>query len=358
MGNNSRCYQTKMHNKLTVLPSILTLSLLLLTACSDTTTTASAGPEKKKVGVVLATGKENDNSYNEYTLRGAKDGAKAVGANFSYRTSTSKSDYEKNIEAHIAEGADLVITVGSLMGDATAAMAKKYPNIKFAIVDHAYLPNKEGVNPYTQDLDNVTSLMFAEDQAGYLAGVLAGCVSQTGKVATVSGSENASVKHFVAGFQKGAKSVKPSIVTFNQSIPDFNDSVTGKTVGQNFISQGADVIFGVGGNTGKGALIAAKQAKKKAIGADVDQYLVSPEVKDVLIASATKNIDAVTSKAVQDLAKGNLQPGIQVATVNTEGVGLSSFHEWDQKISETCKSKVESAQTALKDNPKMIEMKQ
>lgn len=357
MGTNSRCYQTTMQNKLTVVPSILTLSLLLLTACSDTTRKASAGPEKKKVGVVLATGRENDNSFNEYTLRGAKDGAKAVGADFSYLTSASKSDYEKNIETHISSGADLVITVGDIMGSATATMAKKYPRVKFAIVDHAYSPNKEGVDPYTKDLDNVTSLMFAEDQAGYLAGVLAGCVSQTGKVAAVSGSEKSSVKRFVAGFQKGAKSVKPNIVTFNQSISNFNDAATGKTVAQSFISQGADVIFGVGGNTGKGALMAAKQAKKKAIGADVDQYFTYPEVKDVLVASAMKNIDAATSKAVQDLAKGNLQAGIQVANVNTGGVGLSPYHEWDSKISETCKSKIEAAQTILKSDLKITELK-
>lgn len=357
MGKNTRCSQIKMQNKLTVVPSIITLSLLLLTACSDTTTTATAGPEKKKVGVVLATGGENDNSLNEYTLRGAKDGAKAVGANFSYLTSASKSDYEKNIETHISQGADLVITVGTLMSNATATMAKKYPNKKFAIIDYAYSPSKDSVNPYTKDLNNVTSLMFAEEQAGYLAGILAGCVSQTGKVATVSGSEDSSVKRFVVGFQKGAKSVKPSLVVFDQSIPDLNDSATGKVAGQGFINQGADVIFGVGGNTGKGALIAAKQANKKAIGAGVDQYFNYPEVKNVLIASATKNIDVATSKAVQDLAKGNLQPGIQLATVSNGGVGLSPFHEWDNKISETCKNKVETAQTVLKSNPKITEVK-
>ncbi|MDP8965691.1 MAG: BMP family ABC transporter substrate-binding protein [Cyanobacteriota bacterium] len=347
-----------MDKKLTFIPAIIALSLLLLTACTDDTSSESAmGPEKRKIGVVLDTGGENDKSFNEYTVRGAKEGAKAVGADFSYVTSASSSDYEKNIEMQISEGAELVITVGFLMGDATASMAKKYPNIKFAIIDNAYPRAKDGADPYTTDLKNVTSLMFAEDQVGYLAGVLAGCVSKTGKVATVSGMEIPPVKRYVMGFQKGAKTAKPNIVTLNQYIPDFNDPATGKTVGQSFISQGADVIFGVGGNTGNGGLLAAKEAGKKAIGVDVDQYLTYPEVKEALVTSATKNMDIAASKAVKEFVQGNLKPGIQLATLNTGGVGLAPFHDWDSKIPQACKEKVKSAETALKADTKITGVK-
>jgi len=348
---------TKMYRKLAFVRSIIALSLLGLTACSDANTQQAATPEKRKIGVVLDAGGENDKSFNEYTLRGAKEGAKAIGADFSYVTSASSSDYEKNIETQISEGAELVITVGFLMGDATASMAKKYPNVKFAIIDNAYPRAKDGTDPYTRELQNVTSLMFAEDQVGYLAGVLAGCVSQTGTVATVSGMEIPPVKRFVQGFQKGAKSAKPNIVTLNQYIPDFNDPATGKTVGQNFISQGADVIFGVGGNTGNGGLLAAKEAGKKAIGVDVDQYLTYPEVKSALITSATKNIGVAASKVVKEFAQGNLKSGIELATVNTGGVGLAPFHEWDSKIPQACKDKVKAADTALKANPEITGVK-
>lgn len=348
-----------MFKKQLFIPSIIALTSLLFTACNTNTTntasnTASGGnTEKQKVGVVLDAGGENDKSFNEYTLKGAREGAQAAGLDFSYISSTSSSDYEKNIELQITDGADLVITVGFLMGDATAAMAKKYPNVKFAIIDYAYSAEQGGTDPYTTDLTNVTSLMFAEDQVGYLAGVLAGCVSETGKVATVSGMEIPPVKRFVVGFQNGAKSVKPNIVTLNQYIPDFNDPATGKTVGQNFINQGADVIFGVGGNTGNGGLLAAKEAGKMAIGVDVDQYLTYPEVKDALITSATKNMDVAAADAVKDFAANQLKPGIEVATVETGGVGLAPYHEWDSKISQACKDQVETAQASIKSNPEI-----
>lgn len=342
-----------MHIKIIVFLSLIAFTSLLLNACGSTHTLRKSGVEKQTVGVVLDTGGENDKSFNEYTLKGAKEGAKASGLNFFYLVSGTSSDYEKNLELEVSEGANLIITVGFLMGDATAAMAKKYPNIKFAIIDYAYPPSKDGVDPYTKDLKNVTSLMFAENQVGYLAGVLAGCVSQTGKVATVSGMEIPPVKNFVVGFQNGAKSANPKIVTFNQYIPDFNDPATGKTVGQSFINQGADVIFGVGGNTGNGGLLAAKEAGKKAIGVDVDQYFTYPEIKEALITSATKRIDIATSKAIKEFARGKLKPGIELATISSGGVSLAPYHNWDSKIPQTCKDKVKAAETVIKNNLKM-----
>ncbi len=338
--------------------SFLTALFVTVTACGQTTTTeagsgspAATGGAKQKVGVVLNPGGENDKSFNEYTLKGAREGAEKAGMDFSYVTSTSNSDFEKNIETQISEGANLVVTVGFLMGDATAAMAKKYPDTRFVIIDYAY-EIKDGVDPYQGDLKNVTSLLFAEDQAGYLAGVLAACVSESGKIATVSGMEIPPVVRYVKGFQNGARSVNPNIQTFNQYVPDFNDPATGKSVGQSFISQGADVIFAVGGNTGNGGLLAAKEAGKKGIGVDVDQYFTYPEVKDALISSAQKNMDVATAAAVEDFAAGNLEPGVRLATIASGGIGLAPYHDWDSKISQECKDKVITATTAIKADPK------
>lgn len=336
----------------------LTAVTVTATACGSQsgTETGTAGGQagsQQKVGVVLGTGGENDKSFNEYTLKGAREGAEAAGLGFSYVSPTSNSDFEKNIETQISEGANLIVSVGFQMGDATAAMARKYPDVKFVIIDYAYAAENGGTDPYQGDLKNVTSLMFAEDQAGYLAGVLAGCMSETGKIATVSGMEIPPVVRFVTGFQNGAKSVNSRIVAFNQYIPDFGDPATGKSVGQNFISQGADVIFGVGGNTGNGGLLAAKEAGKMAIGVDVDQYLSYPEVKDALITSAVKNIDLATANAVKEFAEGQLQPGIQQATIESGGVGLAPYHDWDSRISQECKTQVTQATEALKANPQL-----
>ncbi len=342
-----------MINRRVFLAALAFSASLVVNACGDspTTTTASRAGNRKKIGIVLDRS-ENDKSFNEYSLKGAREAAQAAGLDFSYVVAASTSDFEKNIETQVNEGASLVITVGFLMADATAAMAKKYPNVRFAIVDAAY-PTKDGKDPYANELKNVTSLIFAEDQAAFLAGALAGCVTESNKVAVVAGMEIPPVQRFVKGYTSGVKFANPNATVLAQYIPSFEDPATGKSVGQNFISQGADVIFGAGGNTGNGGLLAAKEANKKAIGVDVDQYFTYPEVKAALITSATKNMDVAVANAVKNFAVGNLQAGIQLSTLANGGLGLAPFHEWDGKISQKCKDKVNEAEAAVRANPKI-----
>lgn len=343
-----------MHPRRTTFLLLLIVFTTLLVSCGGT---PPAPPTKLKIGVVIDAAGETDKSFNEYTLKGAREAAAAANLEFSYVGSQTGGDFEQQIEKLVTEGADLIVTVGFRQGEATAKTARCHPDVKFAILDNAYTPGfgcpANVADCYTPEggLANVTSLMFAEDQIGYLAGVLAGCMSKTGNVATVAGVEIPPVVRFVTGFQNGARSVNPQIGLLNQYIPDFNDPATGKVVGQDFISKGADVIFGVGGNTGNGGLLAAKEAGLMAIGVDVDQYFSYPEVKEALLSSAAKNVDVATAMAVKDFAAGELKGGIRLASLATGGVGLAPFHDWDSKIPQTCKDKIKAAEEAIKANP-------
>jgi basic membrane protein A len=339
--------------------ALLLIASTLLAACGGAAAAPTPVPEKPKVAVLMGSDGPQDHGFNEYTLKGARESAEAAGLEFTSATEESNTDHEKYIEDLVAGGADLVITVGFQLADATASAARKYPNIKFAIVDTAYSPGfgcpDTVTDCYTAEggLANVTSLMFAEDEIGYLAGVLAACMSKTNTVGTVAGMELPPVKRFVVGFQNGAKSVKPDVVTLNQYIPDFSDPATGKAVGEEFIGQGADVLFGVGGSTGNGGLMAAKEAGVMAIGVDVDQYLTYPEVKDALMTSAMKNVDIAAANAVRDFAAGKLESGVRLATVASGGVGLAPYHDWEDRITPECKAKVDAAAAAIKADPKI-----
>ena len=180
------------------------------------------------------------------------------------------------------------------MGDATAAKAKQYPNIKFAIIDNAYFPSAgsaacpDTVKDCYDDggLKNVTSLMFQEDQVGFLAGVLAGGMTKTGTVCTVSGMEIPPVVDSWLVSRMALNGSSRMLTRLNVYIPSFTDPAKGKETGQSMIDQGCDVVFGVGGNTGNGGLLAAKEKGLMAIGVDVDQYNTYPEVKDALASSA------------------------------------------------------------------------
>ena len=335
-----------MARRITVLIVAVMVFSIILTACGG-------GEEQEKVCAVLDTGGENDRSFNEFTLKGARDATEEAGFEFAHIVSESETDYEKNINNFIDEGCGLIITVGFLMGDVTAAAARQNPDVQFAIVDVEYFPGfgcDENLSDcYAEDLANVTSLMFAEDEVGYLAGVLAGCMSESGVIGSVSGMEIPPVVKFVVGYQNGAKSQNPDIETLNVYIPDFNDPSTGKQAGQAMLDDGADIIFGVGGNTGNGGVLAAHEAGKWGIGVDVDQYNTYPDVASSLLTSAAKNMDVASYDAVIAFSNGELQAGINKGTVENSGIGLAPYHDQAGNIPDECKAAVEAAEAGLID---------
>ena len=313
-------------------------------------------PAALKVGLVTDVGGVNDKSFNQSAWAGVQKAMADLGIEAKYIESKQATDYEKNIDAFATEGYNMIVTVGFLMGDATATKAKEYPNVQFAIIDNSYFPTKDyAICPDTVKdcyadggLTNVTSLMFQEDEVGYLAGVLAACMSKSGVIGSVAGMEIPPVVRFITGYQNGAKSVNPKVTTLNQYIPSFVDPAKGKEVGLAMIAQKADVIFGCGGNTGNGGLAAAKEKGAMGIGVDVDQYLTAADVKDILITSAAKNVDVAVYDAIKAEVAGTLKAGILTANLKNGGVGLAPYHDWDSKISQDCKDKVAKAAEDLK----------
>lgn len=340
-----------MSKKLYPILAVLLIAAFALSACGGA---ASSG--KLKVGLVTDTGGVNDKSFNQSAWEGVQKAANEFGFDAKFIESKQPTDYEKNIDQFATENYDVIVTVGFLMGDATAAKAKQYPDIKFAIIDNAYFPTKDSaacpdtVKDCYDDggLKNVTSLMFQEDQVGFLAGVVAGGMTKTGTVCTVSGMEIPPVVRYVVGYQNGAKWMKPDVKTLNVYIPSFVDPAKGKETGQSMIDQGCDVIFGVGGNTGNGGLLAAKEKGLMAIGVDVDQYNTYPEVQDALVTSAMKNVDVATYEYLKEVKDGTEKAGVETANINNGGVGLAPYHDWDSKVPDAVKAKVQEATDGLK----------
>lgn len=338
--------------KIYTLLACLLVTILVLAACAPTATT-----KKLKIGLVTDTGGVNDKSFNQSAWEGVQTAAAEFGYEAKFIESKQQTDYEKNIDQFATEGYDVIVTVGFLMGDATAAKAKQYPNIKFAIIDYSYFPSKDSaacpdtVKDCYDDggLKNVTSLMFQEDEVGFLAGVLAAGMTKTGTICTVSGMEIPPVVKYVVGFQNGAKWFKPETQALNVYIPSFVDPAKGKETGLSMIGQKCDVLFGVGGNTGNGGLLAAKENGLMAIGVDVDQFGTYPEVRDALISSAMKNVDTAVYEFLKALNAGSAKAGINTANIKNNGVGLAPFHDWDSKIPQEVKDKIAAAEAGLKD---------
>ena len=266
-----------MSNKLCLVLSVLLTATMLLAACVPATLvqpTAPAGttvalPDGSsiKVGLVTDISGVNDQAFNQMAWQGIQKAAVDMGFQAKFLESRQPADYETNIDALAAEGYNVIITVGSLMGDATALKAKQYPDIKFAIVDNAYA---------ISGLANVTSLMFAEEQIGFLAGVLAGGMSSSGFVCSVSSIQTPQSERYMKSFFGGATwQAGPEmkfmnnyigIQTTDKNVPAIDDSTQGKETALKLIGNGCDAVFGVGGDAVNGALLAAKESHLPAIG--------------------------------------------------------------------------------------------
>ncbi len=144
---------------------------------------------------VTDTGGIDDKSFNATAWKGVQDAMTELGIEGKYLESQQQTDYEKNINAFIEEGCDIIVTVGFLLGDATKAAAEANPDQKFSIVDYAYDPA----------IPNVLGQVFSTDQAGFLAGYLAAGMTKTGKVGTFGGIQIPTVTVFMDGFALGVK---------------------------------------------------------------------------------------------------------------------------------------------------------
>jgi basic membrane protein A len=336
--------------------SLMSFSALLVATSVLAACAGGSSSGKMKVGLVTDTGGVNDKSFNQSAWTGVQKAAKEFNFDAKFIESKQPTDYEKNIDQFATEKYDMIVTVGFLMGDATAVKAIQYPNIKFAIIDNAYFPTKGAKvcddtkkDCYSDGgLKNVTSLMFQEDQAGFLAGVVAAGVSKSGTVCTVGGMEIPPVVRYVTGYESGAKWFNPNAKALHVYIPSFTDPAKGKETGNSMIDQGCDVVFGAGGNTGNGGLLAAKEKGLAAIGVDVDQYLTYPEVKDALVTSAEKNVDVAVYEYLKAVNAKTDKAGAITANIQNGGVGLASYHDWESKVPDAVKAKVKEATDGLK----------
>jgi basic membrane protein A len=289
---------------------------------SSTTTTSSsssAAPSGKfKVGLVTDTGGLNDRSFNHLAYVGVQRAQSQLGIQIRVLTSKSGADYLPNLTTLSQQGYSLVIPVGFLMADATNAVAKQFPNVKFAMVDSDATAQKG--NP-----KNIEGLLFEEQQAGYLAGYLAGLYAKTHgykMISSVGGQKIPPVDHYIAGYQAGAKVADPGITTLNGYSQDFTDEAKCKQVALNQIAQGSKVVFQVAGGCGLGALSAAQQKGVQGIGVDADQsYLGS-----FILTSAEKKVDVAVFNAIKAAMNGQFVAASNVTNnIANDGVGYGKM---------------------------------
>ncbi|HEX6288609.1 MAG TPA: BMP family ABC transporter substrate-binding protein [Herpetosiphonaceae bacterium] len=318
-----------------------------MTAAAQETATGGASGDASNIRVALVTdvGKINDGTFNQFAYEGLQRAQQELGIKVDYIETQQPTDYEKNLEQFASAKYDLVIGVGFLMGDAIKAIATRFPDVKFAIVDAA----PEGAP------DNVKPLLFKEDQAGYIVGTMAALLTKSNTIGVVGGVEQVpAVQRFVKGYEAGAKAQKADINVLQVYLPSFTDPAAGGEAARSQIAEGADVIFGAGGQTGSGAIQAAAQEGAYVVGVDQDEYNTtfkkgSAEGADKLVTSAIKRVDNAVFDTIKSVVDGNFSNEQYVGDAANGGVDYAEAHDASSVVTAEIKAKVDEVKKGLAD---------
>jgi basic membrane protein A len=304
--------------KLPWLLVLVTLALVVAAGCGgdddDETTPAAtgatdtaAGGEGISVGMVTDTGGVDDRGFNQFSLAGFEQAENDFGVTGRVYISNSADDYLPNLTAAVDDGHDLVVGIGFLIQPSVVEVATQATDVNFAGVDQFYgeEPDCGGEDQSPCALPNVVGLQFPSEEAGYLAGIVAAMMSESGTVSTVGGVAIPPVDNWISGFQQGAYDTNPDIKVINQYSQDFEDQAKCKEIALDQINQGSDVVFQVAGKCGLGALDAACQEGVYGIGVDADQAFAG----DCIITSALKPLQVAVYETIKSANEGTLAGG-------------------------------------------------
>jgi basic membrane protein A and related proteins len=281
---------------------------------ASSTPSETTGGEAISVGLVTDIGGLNDRGFNSLANQGLQNAESQLGVQGDVLESKSDADYIPNLSEFGQKGSNLVVSVGFLMTDATAQAAKAFPDTNFAIVDSAFDPA----------IPNAQGLLFKEQEAGCLVGVVGALTSKSGTITWVGGQKIPPVDRFIAGYEYCAQQANPDIKVSGSYSDDFVDQAKCKEIALDQISKGSDVVFQVAGGCGLGALDAAKQEGVWGIGVDADQSFLG----DHILTSAVKRVDVAVFKTIESVQNGTFTGGgVTTFGLAEDGVALGKVSD-------------------------------
>jgi basic membrane protein A len=304
---------------------------LLLSSCATTTT--------YELALITDIGDIDDKSFNQGAWEGLKEFADANGKSVQYYRPAQQGtdEYLDSIELAVSNGAKVIVTPGFLFETPIFFAQDEYPTTKFILLDG--VPNDGnwgGPNgPEFRSEDNVMSILYAEEQAGFLAGYAAVREGYR-SLGFMGGLAVPAVVRFGIGFAQGAQFAASELSLANGEVTlryhytgDFAANPKNRTTADNMYQAGTEVIFAAGGAVGQSVMASAEAAsvggvEKKVIGVDINQGGDSPTV----ITSAMKGLGASVKQALTEYYAGSFRGGeIVVFDASNDGVGLPTDAE-------------------------------
>jgi basic membrane protein A and related proteins len=300
--------------------------------------------------LVTDQGGVDDRSFNETAWAGMQRAESELGIEIAVLESTAEADFEPNIQEFIDQDCDIIVTVGFLLGEATEAAAQANPDQLFAIVDNAY----------EEDYDNLREMVFATEEAAFLAGYVAAGMTETGTIGTYGGINIPPVTVFMDGYLAGASHYNAENGTDVQVegwdgsdglfTGNFESQDDGRNVTDSLLQAGADIVMPVAGPVGLGTAAALEDFGDGAmIWVDTDGYESVSQFGSLILTSVMKNMDVAVFDAVEAALNDEFTGGLAVGTLENDGVGLAPFHDFDGDVPQEIKDAVEELRQGIID---------
>jgi basic membrane protein A len=306
---------------------IRTLPLLVALCILATVAPAASAAAPFRIGMVADTNGVFDRSFNQFAYAGVSTAAIRLGASISVLASPTVRSYEPNLRALAQQGYSLVIAIGPSEEQALATVARAYPSVQFAIVGDSY------ASPALGGLPNVQGLLFKEQEAGYLAGYLAGRVELSAMprlkprnvISTISRTGDATAVRYLAGFQAGVLAADPKVRLLQSTVDAAGGPARCHALASSQIAAGSDIVFPVAGACNAGAWQAVNERGVWGIGVEADQRYLGTAV----LASAALHVDQAVILAIDATHAGayaggrDVEFGVAQDSVGVDGVNAA-----------------------------------
>ncbi|QNQ81186.1 BMP family lipoprotein [Lactobacillus sp. PV034] len=311
----------------------LLLLIFTLTACSHQKSASHSNnkTDNKTVALVTDNNTINDHSYNYSAWQGLKqygENNHLIQGNNGYQYFVTTSTTKAAIQTAINKNFKTIFSIGPNLKTDISQAAKDNPHHNFVIIDGTISHQK-----------NVASINFNNEQAAYLAGIVAAYTTKTNTIGFIGGEQNKATLNYQTGFElgikAGAKKLHKNINFLNSYTDSFSKTAKAKELTLNLINKKADIIFQASGKSGTGVFQAVKLTNEAqpvnnkvfVIGVDTNQqqlgnyYAKGQQASNFTLTSVVKAMDQAVANVAQDSLKGNF-PGGKNLTYNLQNNGV------------------------------------
>ncbi len=294
--------------------SLLMVSLIVVNSLVAQGSSESSKAEEKLTTVAIVLPSPlGDRSFCDSANEGVIRANKELPVKADIIETAGVNEHETAMRSAINKGYDLILGVG-LDTQMMLDLANEYPEQMFGSPSELYAD---------QLPDNLASLLINVNESSFLAGVVAGKLTKTDKVASVCGGDAPGINQFFYGFKQGVLAVNPDATVYVNYLGfDFSNPTLGKESAISLYNQGCDIIYSVAGLSGEGVLEAAHETGKFAIGVDTNQDDYYP---GTIITSVIKRVDNSTYSLIEDYVNGTYKGGFRTLGMEDSATGLS----WD-----------------------------